>query len=106
MKYEIWYTNGAGAEVEVDPEIFTEQWMESYRRYFHNVTEVEEHIVNLAWLTLNAPRLSFWEGYGPVRGWVEKTLTVLDEDGNDLGIATTKPLSGPDWEVESISGVE
>ena len=92
-KYEVEFDNGALVEIETEPtieEIFTEEYMEDWSRYFYDIDTPEGHLKQIAYCALKWPSDREWEGYGPVDrafGSNIRELTIIDGDGNKLGRA-------------------
>lgn len=59
-------TRETAVEIHLDDEVFTPEWFEEFRKYFHPFDELEEVARHLALFHSEFPDESFIEGFGHV----------------------------------------
>lgn len=102
-KYEVRFENDALVEIETDPsaeEIFTEEYMKDFARYFYPFNTVDDHLRELASRAADSGYVDtgFWEGYGSVKGSRHskiKEVEIINGDGDVLGTVKLKVKQWP-----------
>jgi hypothetical protein len=56
-----------GIEVEVDESMFTDTFMEEFRRDFYPFYDIQRHVEHIAQLEARGLLDDFTEGYGPIK---------------------------------------